>query len=107
MAKQDDSAKKQGSGAGFALGVAIGAAAATLMAPDAGKKTREKAKAKLDELTGGKTPEELLIAVKQVATTVVEDIKAGVEEGKKESKREEKRFMDENVVEKASKKKKK
>jgi gas vesicle protein len=105
MAK--DSEKKQNTGAGFALGVAIGAAAATLLAPDSGKSTRDKAKAKLDELTGGKTPEELLTAVKQVAGTVIEEIKFGVEEGKKESKREEKRFMDDNVVDQPPKKKKK
>lgn len=98
MAKREQSEQKPKSGMGFALGVAIGAAAATLMAPDAGKNTRDKAKAKLDELTGGKTPEELLDAVKQVAGTVMEDIKSGVDEGKKESRRESRRFMDGNVV---------
>lgn len=83
---------------GFALGVAIGAAAATLMAPDSGKKTRDKAKAKLDELTGGKTPEELMDAVKEVAGKVVQDIQTGVEEGKKEAKRESKRVIKDNTV---------
>ena len=78
---------------GFALGVAIGAAAATLLAPDSGDKTRKKAKAKLDELTGGKTPEQLLEAVKQVAGTVVDDIKTATEEGKKEAAKERARVM--------------
>lgn len=82
---------------GFALGVAIGAAAATLLAPDSGDKTRKRAKAKLDELTGGKTPEELLAAVKQVAGTVVDDIKTATEEGKKEAAKERKRVMDESA----------
>lgn len=76
-----------GKGAGFALGVAIGAAAAALSAPDSGKKTRDKAKAKLDELTGGKTPEELLDAVKEVAGRVVGDIQNAANEGKKEAKK--------------------
>ena len=83
---------------GFALGVAIGAAAATLLAPDSGDKTRKKAKAKLDELTGGKTPEQLLEAVKQVAGTVVDDIKTATEEGKKEAAKERARVMKETVV---------
>lgn len=83
---------------GFALGVAIGAAAATLLAPDSGKKTRDKAKAKLDDLTGGKTPEELMDAVKEVAGKVVKDIQAGVDEGKKEASKEKKRVMRENTV---------
>lgn len=92
---------------GFALGVAIGAAAATLLAPDSGDKTRKKAKAKLDELTGGKTPEELLSAVKQVAGTVVDDIKTATAEGKKEAAKERKRVMEENVVTDQPKPKKK
>ena len=93
----DHCAKKQsregGGGVGFTLGVAIGAAAAALTAPDAGKRTRDKAKAKLDELTGGKTPEQLLGSVKQVAEQVVTEIKGGVAEGKKEAAKEKRRIL--------------
>lgn len=97
MGKDQPDQKQSGSGMGFALGVAIGAAAATLLAPDSGEKTRRRAKAKLDELTGGKTPEELLNAVKQVAGTVVDDIKTATEEGKKEAAKERARVLKENA----------
>lgn len=82
-----------GRSTGFALGVAIGAAVATLMAPDEGKKTRDKAKKKLDELTGGKTPEELLDSIKSVVGTVVKDIKDAATEGKQEAKETEAKIL--------------
>ncbi len=74
-----------GAGGGFALGVAIGAAAAVLLTPDEGKKMRKKARAKLDELTGGRTPEEMLEAIKEVAGNVVDDIRDAKDEGVEEA----------------------
>lgn len=74
-----------GGGTGFALGVAIGAAAAVLLAPEEGKKIRKKAQQKLDDLTGGRTPEEMLDAIKEVAGKVVDDIRDATDEGKEEA----------------------
>ena len=85
--------EESGSGAGFALGVAIGAAAATLLAPEEGDKTRKKAKKKLDELTGGKAPEELIGDVKELVGKVVEDIKAAAGEGKVEAEKTKKEVL--------------
>ena len=79
---RDDGA---GAGGGFALGVAIGAAAAVLLTPEEGKKIRKKARDKVDELTGGRTPEEMLEAIKEVAGNVVEDIRDATDEGKAEA----------------------
>lgn len=86
--------REGGSGAGFAFGVTIGAVAATLLAPDQGKKTRDRAKRKLDELTGGKTPEELLETVKGVVYGVVGDIRSATEAGKQEAKRERRKVLE-------------
>lgn len=80
-------------GGGFALGVAIGAAAAVLMAPDEGKKIRTKAKQKLDDLTGGRTPEEMMEAVREVVGNVVDDIRESADEGKAEAAKTEEDVM--------------
>lgn len=81
-------------GGGLALGVAIGAAAAMLLAPDEGKKMRDKARTKLDELTGGRTPEEMLEAIKEVAGKVVEDIRESTEAGIAEADKTADQVMD-------------
>lgn len=79
--------EESGGGAGFALGVAIGAAAAVLLAPEEGKKIRKKAQNKLDDLTGGRTPEEMLEAIKEVAGKVLDEIREAADEGKEEAGR--------------------
>lgn len=66
-------------GAGFALGVAIGAAAAALLIGGDGKKTK-RAKAKFDELTG-RVPEDLVESIKDVTQQVLDDVQDAAEHG--------------------------
>lgn len=79
--------KDQGHGAGFAVGAALGAAAALLFAPAKGKRTRAKVKKKTDELIGGRTPEEIVKDVQKVVKQVVKDAQDAVDAGKTEAGR--------------------
>ena len=73
-------------GAGFALGVAIGAAAAAFLITKDGKKTSKRAKAKFDELTG-RVPDDLVESIKDVTQQVLDDVQDAAERGLKKTGR--------------------
>ena len=81
-------------GAGFAMGVALGAAMAAFLSSEKGKPARQKAKDKIGELSG-KSPDELLKVVKDVAGNVLDDIKSAAETGKNEASKKSKAVLDE------------
>lgn len=85
---------EEGSGAGFAFGVALGALAATLLAPDEGKNVRDKAKKKYDDLIGSKSGEELLEQIKDVVSSVMEDVREVADAGVTEAKQTKRRVQD-------------
>ncbi|MEX2043665.1 MAG: hypothetical protein WD926_02095 [Patescibacteria group bacterium] len=94
--------KKRGQGkgdgtAGFAIGAALGAAAAGLLAPQKGDKTRKQAKAKFEELTQGRSADEIVAQVRKAADGVIADIKDAAKDataaGKKEAAKEKRRIL--------------
>lgn len=82
--------------AGFAIGAALGAAAAGLLAPQKGEQTRKQAKAKFEELTEGRSVDEIVAQVRKAADGVIADIKDAAGEGKKEAAKEKRRILRED-----------
>lgn len=85
--------KRDGGTAGFAIGAALGAAAAGLLAPQKGEKTRKQAKAKFEELTEGRSVDEIVAQVRKAADGVIADIKDAADAGKKEAAKEKRRIL--------------
>ena len=87
--------KRDGGGgtAGFAIGAALGAAAAGLLTPQKGEKTRKQAKAKFEELTQGHSVDEIVAQVRKAADGVIADIKDAADAGKKEAAKEKRRIL--------------
>ena len=79
--------------AGFTIGAALGAAAAGLFAPQKGEHTRKQAKAKFEELTQGKSVDEIVALVRKAADGVIADIKNAADAGKKEAAKEKRRIL--------------
>ena len=92
--------KRDGGTAGFAIGAALGAAAAGLLAPQKGEKTRKQAKAKFEDLTQGRSVDEIVVQVRKAADGVIADIKDTAREaadaGKKEAAKEKRRILRED-----------
>ncbi|HEY8108426.1 MAG TPA: YtxH domain-containing protein [Patescibacteria group bacterium] len=89
--------KRGGDGtAGFAIGAALGAVAAGLMAPQKGEKTRKQAKDKFEELTQGRSVDEIVAQVRKAADGVIADIKDAADAGKKEAAKEKRRILRED-----------
>ncbi|MDZ4247961.1 MAG: YtxH domain-containing protein [Patescibacteria group bacterium] len=82
--------------AGFAIGAALGAVAAGLMAPQKGEKTRKQAKVKFEELTRGRSVDDIVAQVRKAADGVIADIKDAAGEGKKEAAKEKRRILRED-----------
>ncbi len=82
-----------GGGSGFAVGAALGAAAAAFLAPDKGEKTRKQAKQKFEQLTQGRSVDEIVAQVRKAADGVIADVKSAAEEGKQEAAKERRRVL--------------
>ncbi|MEX2209531.1 MAG: YtxH domain-containing protein [Patescibacteria group bacterium] len=82
-----------GGGSGFAVGAALGAAAAAFLAPDKGEKTRKQAKQKFEQLRQGRSVDEIVAQVRKAADGVIVDIKDAAGEGKREAAKEKRRIL--------------
>ncbi len=82
-----------GGGSGFALGATLGAAAAAFLAPDKGEKTRRRAKQKFEQLTQGRSVDDIVAQVRKAADGVIADVKSAAEEGKQEAAKERRRIL--------------